>query len=156
MSLVLEEKGMKRKKSEYPEKPEHKQFSVLSNFPGQCWNFLTIYGGQDPSRKRFSYRPAKLHRLAESIPWKRFLGTIEVLKYSLMLRCAAKVGSKASSFLRCISVSAQAPANERKLERPEKPEQPIWPTTVVVAANIVSQKCFLRLKTTQAEFVMSL
>jgi hypothetical protein len=26
----------------------------------------------------FSYRPARLHRLAESIPWNRFLGSIEV------------------------------------------------------------------------------
>ncbi len=27
-----------------------------------------------------SYRPARLHRLAESIPWNRFLGSINVLK----------------------------------------------------------------------------
>jgi hypothetical protein len=34
----------------------------------QCWNFLTIYGGQEPSIGiGFSYRPAMLHRLAESI-----------------------------------------------------------------------------------------
>jgi len=31
----------------------------------------------------FSYRPARLHKLAESIPWNRFLGSIKVLKYRL-------------------------------------------------------------------------
>ncbi len=29
-----------------------------------------------------SYRPAKLNRLAESIPWNRFLGSLKVWKYS--------------------------------------------------------------------------
>jgi hypothetical protein len=33
----------------------------------------------------FSCRPARLHRLAESIPWNRFLGSIEVKKYRLCL-----------------------------------------------------------------------
>jgi hypothetical protein len=28
--------------------------------------------------KGFSYRPAWLHRLAESIPWNRFLGALKV------------------------------------------------------------------------------
>jgi hypothetical protein len=31
----------------------------------------------------FSYRPARLHRLAESLPWDRFLGSKKVLKYRL-------------------------------------------------------------------------
>jgi hypothetical protein len=30
-----------------------------------------------------SYRPARLHRLAEFIPWYRFLGSINVKKYGL-------------------------------------------------------------------------
>ena len=30
-----------------------------------------------------SYRPARLHRLTEFIPWNRFLGSINVLKYGL-------------------------------------------------------------------------
>jgi hypothetical protein len=30
-----------------------------------------------------SYRPARLHRLAESIPWNRFLGSLKVLKCHL-------------------------------------------------------------------------
>jgi hypothetical protein len=31
----------------------------------------------------FSYQPVRLHRLAEFIPWNRFLGSINVLKYGL-------------------------------------------------------------------------
>jgi hypothetical protein len=30
-----------------------------------------------------SYRPARLHRLVEFIPWIRFLGSIKILKYGL-------------------------------------------------------------------------
>ncbi len=30
-----------------------------------------------------SYRPTRLHKLAESIPWNRFLGYINVYKYGL-------------------------------------------------------------------------
>jgi hypothetical protein len=33
-----------------------------------------------------SYRPARLHRLAESIPWNRFLGSIKILKYQLRIQ----------------------------------------------------------------------
>jgi hypothetical protein len=32
------------------------------------------------------YRPARLHRLAESIPWNRFLGPKKVYKYRLSMR----------------------------------------------------------------------
>jgi hypothetical protein len=32
-----------------------------------------------------SYRPARLHRLAEFIPWNRFLGSINVSKYGLLI-----------------------------------------------------------------------
>ncbi len=37
---------------------------------------------QQPSRNRFSYRPTGLHRLAELIPWNRFLGSLKVQKKS--------------------------------------------------------------------------
>jgi hypothetical protein len=37
-----------------------------------CWNFLTIYGGQEPIRNRVLVPAARLYRLAESIPWNRF------------------------------------------------------------------------------------
>jgi hypothetical protein len=30
-----------------------------------------------------SYQPARLHRLAKSIPWNRFLGSLKVKKYRL-------------------------------------------------------------------------
>ncbi len=36
-----------------------------------------------------TYRPARLHRLAEPIPWNRFLGSLNVYKYGLWKR---KVG----------------------------------------------------------------
>jgi hypothetical protein len=31
----------------------------------------------------FSYRPARLHRLAEFIPWHQFRGPIHIYKYGL-------------------------------------------------------------------------
>ncbi len=48
--------------------------------PALYWNFKTINGGY---RNRvgiwLSYRPARLHRLAESIPWNQFLrGSLKV------------------------------------------------------------------------------
>jgi hypothetical protein len=43
-----------------------------------------LYGGY---RNRvgigLSYRPARLHRLAELIPWNRFLGSLNVRKFRL-------------------------------------------------------------------------
>jgi hypothetical protein len=32
-----------------------------------------------------SYRPARLHRLAELVPWNRFLGSIKVLTFALRI-----------------------------------------------------------------------
>jgi len=56
-----------------------------------CWNFLNesstftgdgIFKQSMGARNRvgigLSYRPARLHRLAELIPWNRFLGSINV------------------------------------------------------------------------------
>jgi hypothetical protein len=50
----------------------------------------TIYGGYAASRIRVSYRPARLLRLAESLPWNQFLGSLKVYKYHLRteLGCA--------------------------------------------------------------------
>jgi hypothetical protein len=42
-----------------------------------CWNFRTVYGGLG---RGLTYRPARQHRLAESIPWNRFLGLLKVKK----------------------------------------------------------------------------
>jgi hypothetical protein len=47
------------------------------------WIFLHDSWARNQVGIVFSYRPARLHRLAESIPWNRFLGSIEVLKYRL-------------------------------------------------------------------------
>jgi hypothetical protein len=46
----------------------------------QCWNFKTIYcmGAGNRGGIWLSYRPARLHRLADSIPWNRFLGSLKV------------------------------------------------------------------------------
>ncbi len=45
-----------------------------------CWNFITIYRDYEPSRNRVVVLTARLHRLAEAIPWNRFLGSFKVLK----------------------------------------------------------------------------
>jgi hypothetical protein len=50
-----------------------------------CLKFRTIYGGKEPSRNRLSYRPARLHRLAESIPWNRILGSLKVPKREIFV-----------------------------------------------------------------------
>jgi hypothetical protein len=41
-----------------------------------------------------SYRPSRLHRLAESIPWHRFLGSINVYKYGLRLHYGSETVAK--------------------------------------------------------------
>ncbi len=47
-------------------------------YGGQCWNFKAICEGKEPSRNRFVVPAARLHRLAETLPWNRFLGSIKV------------------------------------------------------------------------------
>jgi hypothetical protein len=48
------------------------------------WNFWNNPRG---ARNRvgigLSYRPARLHSLAESVPWNRFMGSLKVLKFGL-------------------------------------------------------------------------
>jgi hypothetical protein len=42
-----------------------------------------------------TYRPARLHRLAESVSWNRFLGSLNINKFGLcMLASAWRVGSQ--------------------------------------------------------------
>ncbi len=43
-----------------------------------------------------SYRPVRLHRLAESIPWNRFLGSLKVYKFGFRLRDESKEGSRST------------------------------------------------------------
>jgi hypothetical protein len=44
-----------------------------------------------------SYRPARLHRQVESIPWNRFLGSLKVLKYRLSMLFDRVVGEEMST-----------------------------------------------------------
>jgi hypothetical protein len=50
-----------------------KRFALLCN----CFLFYSIYVGSDPRRNRLSYRSARLQRLAELVPWNRFLGSLK-------------------------------------------------------------------------------
>ncbi len=45
--------------------------------------FKESMGAKNRGGIGLSYRPARLHRLAEFIPWNRFLGSINVQKYGL-------------------------------------------------------------------------
>jgi hypothetical protein len=47
-------------------------------------------GGRNRVGIGLLYRPAKIHRLLESIPWNRFLGPIKVLKYRLRIHNLAE------------------------------------------------------------------
>jgi hypothetical protein len=42
------------------------------------WNLKKSMGARNRGGIGLSYRPARLHRLAEFIPWNRFLGSINV------------------------------------------------------------------------------
>jgi hypothetical protein len=71
---------------------------------GQCWNFRTIFGGQEPSRNKVGCRagppkpvfvnflrsPGIDSQHAESIPRNRYLGSINVYKYGLRLHRLAE------------------------------------------------------------------
>jgi hypothetical protein len=46
---------------------------------GLCWNlFKQSYGAKNLVGIGLAYRPARLHRLEELIPWNRFLGSLKV------------------------------------------------------------------------------
>ncbi len=45
--------------------------------------FKQSMGAGNRVRIGLSYRPARLHRLAELIPWNRFLGSLNVYKYCI-------------------------------------------------------------------------
>jgi hypothetical protein len=56
-----------------------------------------------------SYRPARLHRLAEFIPWNRFLGSINVQKYGLFTQYKTiSALSMADSLARALQKPPQA------------------------------------------------
>ncbi len=43
-----------------------------------CWNFRMVYGARNRVGIGLLYHPARIHRLAESIPWNRFWGSLKV------------------------------------------------------------------------------
>ncbi len=45
--------------------------------------FKESMGARNRGGRGLSYRPARLHRLAQFIPWNRFLGSRNVYKYGL-------------------------------------------------------------------------
>ncbi len=48
----------------------------------RCWNFKTIsIGARNRVGVGLSYRFARLHRLAEQIPWNRVLGSLKVYRF---------------------------------------------------------------------------
>jgi hypothetical protein len=56
----------------------HKAGTNLTTFEISAGISEQSMGGQEPSRMGFSCWPARLHRLAVSVSWNRFLGSIEV------------------------------------------------------------------------------
>jgi hypothetical protein len=65
-----------------------KMFAIELEFLKSLW------GARNRRGIGLSYRPARLHRLAEFIPWNRFLGSINVLKYGLWTQLALSAGSE--------------------------------------------------------------
>ncbi len=49
----------------------------------QCWNLEQSLGAGNRAGIGMSYRPARLRRLAESIPWNSSLGSLNVYKFGL-------------------------------------------------------------------------
>jgi hypothetical protein len=81
--------------------PTRQAYRLAESIPGllksfkiraQCWILEQVMGARNRVGIGLSYRPARLHRLAELIPGNRFLGTLKVLKFELSslrlrLRC---------------------------------------------------------------------
>jgi hypothetical protein len=72
--------------------------------------FKESMGARNRGGIGLSYRPARLHRLAEFIPWNRFLGSINVLKYGLT-GCAGAGPSRPGV--------QQAGCHDGQVQRPE-------------------------------------
>ncbi len=63
-------------------------FLIPSPLPRQtlrpvCWNLEQPMGDRNRAGIGLSYWPARLHWLAESIPWNRFLGFLRLKRYHL-------------------------------------------------------------------------
>jgi hypothetical protein len=60
------------------------QFSLIWIVKESCAGILEqSMEARNKERIGLLYRPARLHRLAESTPWNRFLGSLKVYKYQL-------------------------------------------------------------------------
>jgi hypothetical protein len=61
------------------------QLKKLSSGPRAelSWNFLTIHRARYRVGIGLSYRTARLHKQAESVPWIGFLGSLKVYKFGL-------------------------------------------------------------------------
>ena len=51
--------------------------------PSLCWYFLPSLWARNRVGIGLWYRPARLHRLAQLVPWNRFLGSLKVKKFGL-------------------------------------------------------------------------
>jgi hypothetical protein len=56
-----------------------------------CTNLEQSMGFRNRVGIGLSYRPARLHRLAELIPWKRFFGSLKVSKFGICLCLLTRV-----------------------------------------------------------------
>jgi hypothetical protein len=74
-------------------RPSHSTVSENAGIEPRAGIFKKSMGARHGVRIGLLYRPAKLHRLAEFIPWNQFRGPIHVQKYQL--RTVATLALKA-------------------------------------------------------------
>jgi hypothetical protein len=84
-------------------------FSYWSVFKNSVGIFKQSMGTRNREGIGLSYRPARLLRLAESIPWNRFLGSLKVKKfglriYFLVLEAEQGLGSPLCSWNDCLPI----------------------------------------------------
>jgi hypothetical protein len=63
--------------------------------------FLNNLWGLEPSRKRVAYWSARLHSLAELVPWNRFSGSLKVKKYGPRIANGKKDRRKMDRRIEC-------------------------------------------------------
>ncbi len=65
---------------------------VFLTMPLSCAGiFKQSMGARNQVGIELSYRPARLHRLAELVPWSRFLGSLKVKKFGLCFSLGANL-----------------------------------------------------------------
>ncbi len=81
----------------------HQQVASLSQSscvsPVQSWIFKESMGARNRGGRWLPYRPARLHRLAEFIPWNRFRGPIRLKIRALLFDGTEGVGGWAWSLI---------------------------------------------------------